>query len=175
VSAVRRRLGDERGFTIVELLIVCATLGVVLTGLVNVFVSGSRAGSDADARFRAQQTARLALDRLQFEARCASAATVVSAGAGVTLTLPGVCAHATGSVTWCVSAGTLMRYAGAGCSGSGTPFVRSVTSPTPFALPATPSGDLPQLQVTIAANVAGRPSDAFTLGDAITLRNAAPA
>lgn len=167
-----RLLGDERGFTIVELLIVCATLGIVLTGLVNVFVSSTRAGSDADARFQAQQDDRLALDRLDFEVRCASAATLVGAGAGVTLTLPATCSHAAGTVTWCVASGTLTRFTGAACSGSGMPFVRAITSPKPFSLPAAASGSLPQLQISIAANASGRTSDTFALTDALTLRNA---
>ena len=94
------RLRDERGFTIIELLIVCLTLGIVLTGIVNVLVSGSRAGADADARFQAQQNDRLALDKLDYEARCASTAALVSGGAGVTLTFPsGTCSHVAGATT----------------------------------------------------------------------------
>lgn len=169
---IRLRLADERGVTLVELLVVCATLGIVLTGIVNVFISSTRASSDANGRFQAQQSARLALDRLQFEARCASAATAFPDGTGVTLTLPASCSHATGSVTWCLSSGTLMRYPGSTCSGSGIPFVSSVTSAS-FAV-ATSTGDLPRLQMTIATNETGRASDAFSLRDAIALRNAAP-
>lgn len=168
------RLRDERGFTIVELLIVCLTLGIVLTGLVNVFVSGSRAGADADARFQAQQTDRLALDKLDYEARCASGATLVSGGAGVTLTFPATCSHVAGApaVTWCVTGGVLTRFVGATCSGTGTPYARSITSPTPFALPTPASGSLPQLQISLSANASGRSSDAFSLTDTLTLRNA---
>lgn len=172
---LRPRLADERGITLIELLIVCLTMGIVMTGVVNVFVSGSRAGSDADARFQAQQDTRLALDRLRFEARCASAATLVSSGAGVALTLPSVCAHGSGSIAWCVTAGELTRYVGTSCTGTGTPFVGSIVSATPFSLPAPASGTLPQLQVALTANTTGRSSDAFSLADTITLRNAAPA
>jgi type II secretory pathway pseudopilin PulG len=173
--SLRARLQDERGLTIVELLIVCVTMGIVLTGIVNVLVSGARAGADADARFQAQQDTRLALDRIQYEGRCASVATLVGGGAGVTFTLPAICAHAHGTVTWCASSGQLVRYVGSACSGSGQPFVDGLTDATPFALPAPPQGHLPQLQVTFAVNVAGRASDGFTLTDAITLRNATPA
>ena len=42
--ALRSRvLSDERGITLIEMLIVCALLGIVLAGLTNVFVSGTRA------------------------------------------------------------------------------------------------------------------------------------
>jgi type II secretory pathway pseudopilin PulG len=168
------RLRDDRGFTIVELLIVCATLGIVLTGLVNVFVSGSRAGADADARFQAQQADRLALDKLEYEARCASGATLVSGGVGVTLTFQPTCSHVAGtaSVTWCVASGVLTRFVGTACGGSGTPYARSITSPAPFSLPTPVSGSLPQLAISLSANSSGRSSDGFALTDTLTLRNA---
>jgi prepilin-type N-terminal cleavage/methylation domain-containing protein len=166
------RLRDERGFTLIEMLIVCLTLGIVLTGLVNVFVSGTRAGADADARFQAQQADRLALDKLDYEARCAQQASLVSGGAGVTLVFVAACTHATGTVTWCVTGGVLTRFVGASCSGTGTPYVRSITSPTPFSLPTPVSGSLPQLQISLTANSAGRSSDGFSLTDTLTLRNA---
>jgi Tfp pilus assembly protein PilW len=178
VTRLRRRvdLTEERGVTLVELLVVCATLGIVMTGIVNVFASGARAGSDADGRFQAQQNARLGLERLQYEARCASAASLVGGGAGpsagVVLTLPAICSHASGTVTWCVSGGVLSRFAGAACSGTGRPYVPAVTSTAPFSLPAAPSGSLPQLQIALTANATGRAGDGFSLGDTITLRNA---
>jgi prepilin-type N-terminal cleavage/methylation domain-containing protein len=168
---MRRRLSDHSGFTIVELIIVCAVLGIVMTGLVNIFVSSTRAQSDADARLQAQQNVRLAIDRLQYEARCASSATLVSSGAGVTLTLPTVCSHANGTITWCVVSGVLRRSVGSTCSASGQIFVSSITSTQPFSLPAAVSGNLPQLTVSLTSNTTGRTSDAFTDNDVITLRN----
>jgi Tfp pilus assembly protein PilW len=178
VSRLRRRLdlADERGVTLVELLVVCATLGIVMAGIVNVFASGARAGSDADGRFQAQQDARLGLERLQYEARCASGATMVGGGSGpstgVVLSLPAICSHASGTITWCVSAGVLRRYAGSACTGASLPFVSAVTSATPFSLAPAVSGSLPQLQVALTANSTGRDGDGFALGDTITLRNA---
>lgn len=178
MSGLRRRLdlADERGVTIVELLVVCATLGIVMAGIVNVFVSGARAGSDADGRFQAQQDARLGLERLQYEARCASGAGLIGGGtgpsAGVVLTLPPICSHASGTITWCVSGGVLRRYAAAACTGASRPFVSAVTSTAPFSLPPAGSGSLPQLQVALTANSTGRAGDGFSLADTITLRNA---
>jgi len=178
VSRLRRRLdlADERGVTLVELLVVCATLGIVMAGVVNIFASGARAGADADGRFQAQQNARLGVERLQYEARCASGASLVGGGsgpaAGVVLTLPAICSHASGTITWCVSAGALRRYVGAACTGASQPYVSAVTSAAPFSLPAAVSGSLPQLQVALSANATGRAGDGFSLADTITLRNA---
>ena len=81
--------------------------------------------------------------------------------------------HATGTVTWCVNSGVLMRYTAASCSGSGQIFVRYLTSATPFSL-NTVTGDLPQLAINLVASPTGRATDRFTVTDAITLRNSSP-
>lgn len=169
---MKQRLSDEGGMTLLETLFVMIILGVISVGLVNVFVSGTRASSDATARIAGQQNARLALDRLEFEARCASAATLVSAGAGVSLTVQAQCSHAGGSnVTWCVVSGVLTRYSGSACSGTGQPFVSGITSATPFSCVA-PVGPLPQIAVNLTVNTTGRSSDGTTVADQITMRNA---
>ena len=172
---MRARLAAEEGFSLVELVIVCLILGVVLTGIVDVFVSGTRAQADVQGRMVAEQNTSLALNRLEYEARCATSATLVGSGAGVTLSLPGQCSHATGTVTWCVTAGVFTRYTAASCAGAGQPYVASVTSATPFSLltGASGAGVLPRLAVSLTVDQTGRSSDAFTIADAITLQNAA--
>lgn len=168
----RRRSAEEAGFTLVELLVAMVLTAIVMIGVVNIFISGTRAGADANARVDAQQNTRLALDRLEFEGRCSSSASIVSAGAGVDFTLPSQCSHATGDVTWCVVGRVLARYLSSGCTGSGQTFVSGVTSAAPFSL-VTVSGALPRLEIAITVDTGGR-SDASTLTDTIALRNAAP-
>jgi prepilin-type N-terminal cleavage/methylation domain-containing protein len=166
---MRRLLVAERGYTLVELLIVIAILGFIMAGIANILVSGSRAQSDTSARVAAQGSARMALDRFELEARCASNATILNSGAGVALTLPTQCPHATGNVTWCVSGGVLTRYSGStSCSGTSYPYIRSITTPMPFSLQW--GSTLPRLQVALTVNSGGR-SDAFTVNDSIALRN----
>lgn len=167
---MRARLADESGITLVELLIVMLVLGFVLAGLANVFVSGSRASLDTNARVAGQEAARVAMDRLEYEVRCSSGATVSGGGSTVLLTLPSQCIHATGTYTWCVVSGALQRYASGSCSGSGQTFVTGVTTPTPFSM-VTSTGLLPRLQVTLGINQTNRGSDGVTLTDLITLRN----
>lgn len=163
---------DEGGFTLVELL-VAMTVGLILmAGVVNIFVSGTRTAADANARIAAQQNGRLALDRLEFEARCATSATLAGGGSGVSLVLPSWCVHGTGNVCWGVASGTLTRYASSTCTGSGQRYVSGITSATPFSL-AVATGDLPRLLVALTVNTTNRSSDALTLDDTITLRNAA--
>jgi prepilin-type N-terminal cleavage/methylation domain-containing protein len=170
---MKRLLREESGFTLVELIIVCVLLGIVMVGLSNVLVSGIRASSDAQARMTSQQNVRLAFDRLEFEARCATSATILGSGQGVKLTLPTQCSHAAGTVSWCVTGGVFTRYVAASCAGASTiKYVNSITSATPFSL-LTATGTLPRLRLALTVNTTNRPSDAFTLTDAIAMRNAA--
>jgi prepilin-type N-terminal cleavage/methylation domain-containing protein len=69
-------MGNERGYTLVEMLVVMSILGTVIAGLTTVFVSGSRAELDLNRRFQAQQQARLAVDKIKLDLHCASAAEV---------------------------------------------------------------------------------------------------
>jgi type II secretory pathway pseudopilin PulG len=177
MSAVRafrsRVVADERGITLIEMLIVCALLGLVLAGLTNVFVSGTRASYTLNSNLGAQQSVRTGLSRLEYEGRCGSSATILSSGAGVAFTLPSVCSHVSPYVSWCVSGGVLMRYLASSCTGTGVPFARNITSPTPFSLQAN-TGDLTEVLVNLSANPTGRAASTFTVSDAITLRNSSP-
>jgi hypothetical protein len=147
-------------------------MGIVMTGIVNLFVSGTRAGADANSRLTSQQNVRLAVDRLEFEGRCATTASVLSSGEGVAFSIPTWCTHASGAVAWCVVDGALTRYTSNACSGTGQVFVTNVTSATPFTIPTTASGDLPQLDIDIAVNPGTTTATSASLTDTITLRNA---
>jgi prepilin-type N-terminal cleavage/methylation domain-containing protein len=172
-SLLDRFRGDERGITLIEMVVVMVLMTILMAGLANVFVSGTRAQYDMNSRLNAQQDVRLALSRLDFEGRCATSATIVSSGAGVSFSLPSQCMHATGPVSWCVSSGVLSRYAASSCTGTAQIFSRGLTSATPFSL-VTATGNLPRLSVRLIANPTGRPTDTFSITDAITLRNSSP-
>ena len=83
-----RGLRGERGYTLVEMLIVMVIMGIVTTSLTVLFVQGSNAELDMNNRFQAQLTARLALDKMRREVHCASVATPTGNSSSVTLTLP---------------------------------------------------------------------------------------
>jgi prepilin-type N-terminal cleavage/methylation domain-containing protein len=125
VDRVSRRLSGQAGFTVVEMLTVLLILGVVMGGLTTVFTSATNAEADMNNRFQAQQTARLALDKLRREVHCASSATPAgSSTSSVVLTLPTYCKTYSGntSVTWCTRSVATNRYAlyrvnGAICTG----------------------------------------------------------
>jgi prepilin-type N-terminal cleavage/methylation domain-containing protein len=121
--------GDERGFTLVEMIMVCAMLGVVLSAITTVFIAGSHAELNLNTRFRAQEAARVALTLFRKDARNACVAHVTS-GTSVTLSTVTVntsstppidattaCGKTIGTnltqVTWCVAASptSLNQYA----------------------------------------------------------------
>jgi len=91
----RRRLADDAGFTLVELIGVMAILIIILTAVTTLFVSGSRAQVDLNERFQAQTEARVATDRIRHEVHCASDLIPTSA-ASITVTLPAACPSAGG-------------------------------------------------------------------------------
>lgn len=95
------RAREERGFTLVEMVVVCLILGVVLTGITTVFVSGSHAELNLNNRFQAQQAARLALDAMRTDAHGACAANVPSSATVVLASVP-----TSGDVTTCGAAHT---------------------------------------------------------------------
>jgi prepilin-type N-terminal cleavage/methylation domain-containing protein len=168
-----RRLSSERGVTLIEMVIVMLLLGILMAGLSNLFVAGNRASSDAQARIDAQQSTTLAVNRLEFEARCSATYSLLGSGTGIALTMNSQCSHATGTISWCVASGALSRYATADCTGTRHIFIRNVTSSAPFSV-LTASGDLPRLRIALTVNETATASDGFTLTDVVAFRNAAP-
>jgi prepilin-type N-terminal cleavage/methylation domain-containing protein len=164
---------EERAMSLVEMLVVMIVLTIILAGLANVLVSGSRAQYDLSTQLNAQQNARIALSRIEYEGRCASTATLLGSGAGVSFSLPAHCTKAVGTVTWCVTSGALKRYTAATCTGTSQVYVRDISSATPFSL-VTATGNLPRLAITLVSTPLGRRVDRFTVTDSIALRNSAP-
>jgi Tfp pilus assembly protein PilW len=88
-ARLSRLAAREDGFTLVELIAVMGIFMTIVGGLTALFVSGARAELDANERFQAQQSARIALDRVRRELHCSSGltktdGTALSAGQAVT-------------------------------------------------------------------------------------------
>lgn len=62
---------NERGFTLAEMLVVCAIVGLVMAGLLGLVMSGQQAYWFGTTQVDAQQTVRVALERLVREIRAA--------------------------------------------------------------------------------------------------------
>jgi Tfp pilus assembly protein PilW len=166
-----RLLRDESGFTLIELTVVTFVTVLLMAGLSNLFVSGLHASKTTNEILASQTQIHDAFDRLEYETRCASQAALVSSGAGVTLTLPSECPNATGTFTWCVTGGSLVRYAGTTCTGPSTTLATNITSAAPFSCVAT-VGDYPELQVALTVQTQTT-ADQISATDKIAMRNAA--
>jgi prepilin-type N-terminal cleavage/methylation domain-containing protein len=152
-----RALRSAGGYTMIELLAVLTIFLVVVTALTTLFVSGAKAELEANRRFQAQQSARVAFDQMRREIHCASSLTFTSA-ASVTITLPASCPSAGGTQTTVVydtsSAGT-NRYKLRRKKGSATavPIADYITSANVFAYTAPTTTDLGRLSVDMPVNV----------------------
>lgn len=117
LRGLQRRLArEQRGYTLVELLTVIVILGVVMEGLTTMFVTASNAEVDMNNRFQAQQTVRVALDKLRREVHCASGPGSTAANTQVSLVQLNIatyCKTYSGStvVTWCTRASATTGYA----------------------------------------------------------------
>lgn len=173
---VTARLGHEQGYSLVELLVVTAILGTVIGALTTLFIRSSNASVGLSNRFQAQQTARLALDKIRRETHCASSA----ATSGTPATINGlvyypsvtvtVSSCTSGSFTWCtasVSGSTtrfaLYRYATppatCGTTAGGVKWADYLQRGTLFALPTPATGTKSSLTIDLPVNV--RPANSF--------------
>ncbi len=170
-----RPLRDQRGYTVIEMVTVMAILASVMTGLTTLFVSGTRAEVDLNARFQAQTEARVALDGIRREVHCASGATNVTTTT-VTLTVPCL---ASPTVTWCTAAVPgfasrfrLYRQAGTTCGTGGKQYADYLTTGNAFAYQDHSATSLAKLHVVLRVDV--NPADtktAYQLCDDIAFRN----
>ena len=182
--------------TLPELLTTMAILGVVLTGILGVSISGLHATTDMNQRFQAQQDGRLALTKMRndIETSCSAAvvtlngATVAAGTAGDTFTVDDSCYTVNGvagtQVTWCATSAngsspfTLYRQVGATCTASaGVKQAENLTTKADFTSVIV-TGSHPQLTVNLPLDANLRANraaneDLYTLNDTMMLRNAA--
>jgi type II secretory pathway pseudopilin PulG len=88
---ILRRLGREGGYTLIELLLVCVILSTVLASITVLFVSASQSQLDMNRRYRAQQDARVAVDKVRREVHCANQITPAGVTAAITVQIPSQC------------------------------------------------------------------------------------
>jgi prepilin-type N-terminal cleavage/methylation domain-containing protein len=170
-----RRLRDDRGYTLTELLTAMSIMAIVVATLASVFVSGSNAEVDLSNRFRAQQDARLALDTFRRGAHNSCKATQTSS-ADVTLWSLAADGSCTTLTTWC-AVGSGMRFAlhrktGSTCDATGRRYADHLTTSAVFTLPAQLAGQLPKVGIDLTVDL--KPADAarrYRLRDQIALRN----
>ena len=191
-------LQDEGGFSLVELLVVMAILGVVVGGITTLFARGINADAQQTARFQSQQDLRVAMDKMRREIHAActisTPSTYNTALSSVTLYFPAdSCNSGSSSVTWCTtgSAGvyTLYRIVSTSCTGATQMFAQYLTGANIFTyLPpnshlgtlnggtssiTTQDGSsvLPRLHVDMTVSRGSRNQHPYRVWDDIAFRN----
>jgi prepilin-type N-terminal cleavage/methylation domain-containing protein len=81
---MRRWLRDERGFTLAEILVATAIIGMVMAGVFLIQRQGQHAYSFGSNRVETQQNVRVALDLITRELRSAQSLTTFSGASDVT-------------------------------------------------------------------------------------------
>lgn len=107
-------LRNEGGYTMMEMVVVMAILGVVVGGIVTLFSAGITADADQTRRYQAQEDARLALNRIRRDVHSSCTISTPSTYntwmSSVTLYMSSdACVSGTHTVTYCAT-GTGNRY-----------------------------------------------------------------
>ena len=93
------RVRGQGGYSMIELLVVMVILGTIIGAVTTLFVQASNAEFDMNRRFQAQQSARVAIDRMRREIHCASAITPTGTSSSISVTLPAQCPSSGGSLS----------------------------------------------------------------------------
>ena len=119
MRALVRLFRGRRGFSLAELLVVCAVLGLLMAGLLVIQSGGTTAYVIGSSRVAAQQNGRVALEMMVRELRSAQSVTAVTGSTDITFV------DANGvTIRYQSSSGTLNRVV----AGTSTPLIGGVTS-----------------------------------------------
>ena len=94
---LRGRVAGQAGYTMLELLMVLAILGTITGAITTLFIQATNAEFEMNRRFQAQQSARVAIDKMRREIHCSSGITPTGASSSITVTLPAGCPTSGGS------------------------------------------------------------------------------
>ena len=176
----------EHGYSLVELLVTMVILGVVLSGLTTVFISGSSATVSLDLRSQGQQNARLALDKLRVDIHCASAAQAQTINTYPGIKLNVSSCSSTSPVSYCVIqfSASPVRYQLYRATGTGSTDCTSsdatrvliadyLTSSSVFTTSAIPQYSLQTVGIDLKVDANPRSTTlyAYELTDSIVARN----
>ncbi len=96
---------NQKGFSLIEMMVVVVILGLIVLGLVTFFTGGARSWIAGQSQLEAQRNARQAIDRMVREIRHGE---VVTTGTttSITVTIPALGSESTYNVTYSWSGNT---------------------------------------------------------------------
>lgn len=188
----RRVQHEEEGYTLIELVLAMAILGVILAAVATLFVSGIYSQTDLDKRFQAQVQLNTAVVKLRREAHNACAIRAGYTTSVITFNMPTAnpppqppdtpCTLPT-AITWCtIGAGhrfALYRVAGTTCTTVNAQkyadYITVGTIFTSYTAINLATSTLGRLHINIPVNVNSNAGAAsiYTIDDDIVLRNSA--
>lgn len=118
-SEIGRAFHSQRGFSLAELLVVCAVLGLLMAGLLVIQSGGISAYVIGSSRVAAQQNGRVALEMMARELRSAQSISAVTSATDITF----VGANGV-AIRYQASSGVLNRIV----AGTSTPLIGGVNS-----------------------------------------------
>ena len=183
---VRRLMGGEQGYSLIELLVTMVILVIVIGSLTTVFISGSSAEASLNRRFQAQQNARMGLDKIRTDIHCATAAQAQTINTYPGLKLAAAnCYALTPTISWCAVVVTAsVRYALYRSTTTGATTCTSsdanrvlvadyLTTSAAFTTATIPQFTLQRVAVDFRVSINQTTTrDAYELTDSIVARNA---
>lgn len=146
---------NQKGFSLIEMMVVVVILGLIVLGLVTFFTGGVRSWMSGQSQLEAQRNARQAMDIMVREIR--EGDSIVSGSNATSITVNYLASFGKSPVTYNLSGTTISR--------DGTPLINSVKKLN-FTYP-----DASKVHVLLEVDVDGDGKPDITLNTDVNLRN----
>jgi len=147
---------NQRGFSLIEMMVVVAILGLIVLGLVTFFTGGTKSWVAGQSQLEAQRNARQAMDRMVREIRHGEAVTTGTT-TSITVTIPALGSESAYNVTYNLIGATINR--------DGNPLINNVKTLN-FTYP-----DVSKVHILLEVDVDGDDRPDITLNTDVNLRN----
>lgn len=149
------KIKNQKGFSLIEMMVVVVILGLIVLGLVTFFTGGTKSWVAGQSQLKAQREARQAMDRMVREIREGNSFTISTDNKSITISYP--TSFGKSSVTYSLSSTTISR--------DGSPVINNVKT-----LEFTPTGSS-KVHIILEVDVDDDGNPDIILNTDINLRN----